>query len=321
MMGCGSGNKVTVTKFDPQGEVQNLTTFTIEFSENLAPADVQDKWLTDQFVIFEPKIEGKFKWTSGNTLIFSPDFPLEAIQDYKAKITDKVLFNSKYSSDFDTYEFHTPDFDANKVEFYWTRIPNQDYKLSVQANLYFNYAVTPEQLKNNLEITRGGEEVKEFQVVSDKPSEVMAINLGEVKQTDREQKLIIKIKKGLKSVIGKKPLQDEREFSQNLPPITKLAITSVSSGFDGSTGWIVVSTTQTVDDKQVADYVKVTPEKKLTFTVNENQFRIEGDFSDVQTAHLKINKGLPGLYGGQLEFDYEQDVVLVNINPSIKFYG
>ena len=121
------------------------------------------------------------------------------------------------------------------------------------------------------------------------------------------------------SVIGKKPLQDEREFSQNLPPITKLAITSVSSGFDGTTGWIVVSTTQTVDDKQVGDYVKITPEKKLTFTVNENQFRIEGDFSDVQTAHLKISKGLPGLYGGQLEFDYEQDVVLVNINPSINF--
>ncbi len=174
-------------------------------------------------------------------------------------------------------------------------------------------------MKSNLEITRGGEEVKDFQVVSDKPAEVMAINLGEVKQTDRAQKLEIKIKKGLMSVIGKKPLQDEREFEQNLPPITKLAITSVSSGFDGTTGWIVVSTTQTVDDKQVADYVKVTPEKKLTFTVNENQFRIEGDFSDVQTAHLKINKGLPGLYGGQLEFDYEQDVVLVNINPSINF--
>ena len=319
IIGCGSGNKVTITKFDPQGKVQNLTTFKIEFSENLAPADVQDKWLTDQFVIFEPKIEGKFKWISGNTLIFSPDYPLQAIQDYKAKVTDKVLFNTKYASDFDTYEFHTPDFDANKVEFFWTRIPNQDYKLSVQANLYFNYAVSPEQLKNNLEITRGGEEVKDFQVVSDKPSEVMAINLGEVKQTDRKQKLEIKIKKGLMSVIGKKPLQDEREFSQNLPPITKLAITSVSSGFDGTTGWIVVSTTQTVDDKQVGDYVKITPEKKLTFTVNENQFRIEGDFSDVQTAHLKISKGLPGLYGGQLEFDYEQDVVLVNINPSINF--
>ncbi len=76
----------------PQGKVQNLTTFTIEFSENLAPADVQDKWLTDQFVTFEPKIEGKFKWVSGNTLIFSPDYPLQAIQDYKAKVTDKVLF-------------------------------------------------------------------------------------------------------------------------------------------------------------------------------------------------------------------------------------
>src|SRR3970282_1728899 len=118
---------VTIDEFSPQGEVANLTTFTIEFSENLAPADTIDKWLTDEYVVFEPKITGRFKWTSGRTLIFSPDYPLEPIQSYKAKVTNKVLFNTTFDSDFDEYEFNTPDFDAVKVEFFWTHIPNENY--------------------------------------------------------------------------------------------------------------------------------------------------------------------------------------------------
>jgi len=53
--GCGTDNTVTVEEFSPQGEVANLTTFSIEFSENLAPADTLDKWLTEEFVKFELK--------------------------------------------------------------------------------------------------------------------------------------------------------------------------------------------------------------------------------------------------------------------------
>ena len=69
---CGPSNTVEVESFSPTGEVQNLTNFTIEFSENLAPADVQDKWLDEEFVTFTPAIQGKFKWTSPSTLIFFP---------------------------------------------------------------------------------------------------------------------------------------------------------------------------------------------------------------------------------------------------------
>ena len=39
----------------------------------------------------------------------------------------------------------------------------------------------------------------------------------------------------------------------------------------------------------------------------------------MQTVELKIKKGLPGLYGGKLEFDYEQEVSMVNVEPSINF--
>ncbi|MGA9295399.1 MAG: Ig-like domain-containing protein, partial [Ignavibacteriaceae bacterium] len=319
LIGCGPSNTVEITNFTPQGNVERLTTFTIEFSKDVAPADIQNKWVTGEYVTFKPKIEGKFKWINSKTLIFSPDYPLEPIQSYTAEVTDKVLFNTKYSSNFGTYKFQTPDFDVTKADFFWTQIPNQSYKISVQSNLYFNYAVEPGEIRDYLEVYKDNESVVDFKIVSDAPSDVIAINFGEINQAEKKQSLKVVIKKGLQSVLGKKPLQVERTFTQVLPPITKLAITSVSSGFDGTTGWINVSTTQTVDDKKLADFVSLTPKKELKFFSNENQFRIETNLSGLNTAELLIKKGLPGLYGGELEFDYSQTVSFVDINPSINF--
>ena len=153
---CGPSNTVEVESFSPTGEVQNLTNFTIEFSEDLAPADVQDKWLDEQFVTFTPSIQGKFKWTSPSTLVFSPNSPLDPMQSYEAAINKNVLFKTTFSPDFEEYTFHTPYFDVTKVDFFWTNIPYQNYKLSVQANIYFNYPVDPKSLREFLEVKRAG---------------------------------------------------------------------------------------------------------------------------------------------------------------------
>jgi hypothetical protein len=319
LFSCGPGNTVEVESFTPTGEVQNLTNFTIEFSEDLAPADVQDKWLDEEFVTFTPAIQGKFKWTSPSLLVFSPDSPLDPMQTYEATINKNVLFNTIFSPEFDDYTFHTPYFDVTKVDFFWTNIPYQNYKLSVQANIYFNYPVDPKSLKEFLEVKRAGAEVSDFQVVSEQTADVIAINFGEVQQTDKEQLFTVTVKEKFVSALGKDGLKESRTFETKLPPITELAITNVTAGFDGANGWIEVATTQTVDDKKLKDYITTEPSNKLNFSVSGNILRIETDLDNVQTVELKIKKGLPGLYGGKLEFDYEQEVSMVNVEPSINF--
>ena len=319
LFSCEPGNTVKVDSFTPTGEVQNLTNFTIEFSEDLAPADVQDKWMDEEFVTFTPAIQGKFKWISPSTLTFSPDVPLDPMQAYKATINKSVLFNKSFSPDFEEYDFHTPYFDVTKVDFFWTNIPYQNYKLSVQANIYFNYPVDPKSLKDFLEVKRAGAVITDFQVVSEQTADVIAINFGEVEQTDKEQLFSVKVKEKFVSALGKDGLKESRTFETKLPPITQLAITNVTAGFDGANGWIEVATTQTVDDKRLKDYISTEPSKKLDFSVSGNILRIETDLGNVQTVELKIKKGLPGLYGGKLEFDYEQEVSMVNVEPSINF--
>ncbi len=314
-----SGSGVRVTRFSPQGEIKNLTTFKVEFSENLAPQSAQDKWVDDEYITFEPKIEGKFKWTSGNTLIFSPDVPLQPIQSYKAEVTDKVLFGRDVSLKSYTYEFRTQDFDVTKVDFFWTHIPNEQYQIGIKANIYFNYPVNPGMLKDYLSFNKDGEALSNFNIMSDKASDIIAVDLGNIQQTDKEQQLSVAVKKGLMSVIGKKGLEDNREFKYKLPPLTRLAITGVTSGLSDNKKWIEVSTTQRVDDKKLKDYVKLNPKTDVTFYVNENSFRIEGAFDNLQNVDLIINKGLPGLYGGELAYEFEQQVTFANLDPSLSF--
>ena len=314
-----SSDTVTVTSFSPQGKIEQLTNFTIVFSHDLAPADQIDKWVDTKFITFTPNLNGKFKWSNPNTLIFSSETPLSPIQDYKAKINDEVLFKKQLSTDFEEFAFNTPDFEVEAVELFWTNIAHQDYKITVQANIKFNYAVDPNKLADFLEVKNDGNPVNDFKIMSDQTTELIAVNFGEMKQKEKKQKFSIKIKKNLPSIFGKKPLANDRVFNLELPSITKLVITDVTSGLNGETGWIEIFTTQKVDESVVNKFLSIKPKLKYETFINDNNIRIELEMNNNQSVDLLVKAGLPGLYGGKLESDFEQQISILNVNPSLKF--
>lgn len=320
LWGC-NGDRVTVVEFAPQGEVEPLQSFTVEFSSDIASAEMLDQWLEEEYITFDPPVQGKFKWVNPHTLIFSPDQPLEASQDYKASLNPKaILSGTKLKGKFGFYKFHTPHFDLTKVDFFWKQIPHSEHKLSVQANLGFAYPVEPEELKKYLRVSRGGKELTDYQVVSDKASDVIAVNFGDIQQTDDSQDFAITVRKGLNSVMNKKPLDEDRTYERELPGITQLAITEVSSGFDNDGGWIEVRTTQEVDKEQLTKYLVLNPKPAdLKFITSEDRLRIEGKMEAGSTINFKIKKGLPGLYGGTLENEYVEDIILADLDPRLRF--
>ena len=314
-----TGDRVTILSFSPTEEVEEFTTFQVDFSEDIAPVDKIGEWIEGEFIEFEPAIQGKYKWLASNTLIFSPETPLKPGQAYTAQVSDKVLEGYDKKGKFEKFTFHTPYFDATRAEFFWTQIPRSDYKVTVQANLYFNYPVDPADISEYLKVTNGGNAIKDFKVVSTEASEVIAVNFGEVKQTEKDQEFEITIKSGLKSVVTDKGMTEDRTYSVTLDALTRLAITSVSSGTDGTKGWIEVFTTQAVDDKAVEKFLSLSPRKTYRTTTTDHSFRIEGAFEAGSLVNLTIKKGLPGLYGGQLEDEYSQEVLMADLDPTLEF--
>ncbi len=316
---CSNKKSVEIVSFSPIGQTKALTYIQVEFSEALAPLDKIDEWITDELIIFEPKIVGKYKWIDTKNLIFSPDYPLSPMQDYKATVSQKIKQHTNFTSDFETYEFHTEYFDVLKAEYFWTQLEDEDYRISVKANLFFNYPVLPDMLEQGLKVTINGKVIKNYKIISEESSKTIAIELGEIKQTDKKQDLVLTVKKGLSSVIGKNPTEEVRHFAYTLPPLTRVAITGVSSGYDGANGWIFVNTTQKIKHSEILKFIKLKPAKDIKVSSSENGFMIEADFMKSKSVTLNIAKGLPGLYGGKLEFDYEQLITLVDIEPTINF--
>jgi uncharacterized protein YfaS (alpha-2-macroglobulin family) len=314
---CSPSNEIGV-KFSPTGEVEKLVTFTVEFDEDLAENDELNRWSDTPYIIFKPEIQGRFKWTDERTLIFSPEESLEPIQEYNATLTERVLFGKKLSVPEESFNFNTAAFDVNKVEFFWNKLPDRNYVISIQANIHFNYPVNPDQLSKYLKASVGGK-IADYTIEVDKSQKIIPVNLGEIDQLEVSQDLSIEINKGLESIYGKKSLEDTRKYEEVLPPITKLAITGIHSGFTGSSGWIEVKTTQMVDKNKLRDYISLSPAVEYTIFVTENSFRLEGDYSSHSSLNVLIKKGLPGLYGGDLEFDYEKVVTLADLDPSLNF--
>lgn len=314
-----SGGGVNVTAFSPTGEVEEYTTFEVEFSEALAPDGKVGEWVDGDLIEFEPAISGKYKWDSPNTLLFSPDQPLKPGQDYTARVTDKVLEGTDKKGDFDAVNFHTEYFDATRVEFFWTQIPHSEFKVSVRANLYFNYEVDPKIIGDFLEVEKEGQRIKNFNVVSTEPDKVIAVDFGEVQQTEKFQEFKIAIGSGLTSIASERPMSDTREYDVKLDPLARLAVTNVSSGYSSNKGWIEVFTTQAVDEKDIRKYVKISPNKDYKVMTTANSFRLEAAFTPGTIVNLSIKKGMPGLYGGQMEDAYGQEVVMANLSPKLNF--
>lgn len=315
-----AGNRVRVLSFSPTGEVEPYTTFQVDFSEPLAPADKIEQWLDDEYITFEPAIKGKFKWITPASLIFSPESPLKPGQDYKATITEKVMFDKKdKKSDFEPFDFHSPYFDVKSAEIFWDQVPHSDYKVGVHANLQFNYEVDPTQLAAFLEVSAGGNPLKDFKIITKEPSSLIAVDFGQQQQQERDQKFTITVKGGLKSVATDKPLAESRSFDLSLPAITRLAVTSVASGFDGTKGWIEIHTTQPVDDRKFENFIELSPSRKCLITYSDNVTRLEAAFEPGSIVELTVRKGLPGLYGGRMEQTYTQSLVMADLAPQLSF--
>ena len=124
-----------------------LGNLTFRFNSSLAKDSMLNAWDSTEYISFEPKIAGKFRWESPDELVFSPSQPLNPATTYKAKVKSAVLKFSKYNSvkNGDKITFHTPDLTLDNSQIIW--IGETSTSAVPQVDLFFNYRVNPEELE------------------------------------------------------------------------------------------------------------------------------------------------------------------------------
>ena len=83
-------NAISLSFTNAKGEVPQLGNLQFRFSHSLAKDSMLNAWDSTEYISFEPKIAGKFRWESPDQLVFSPSQPLNPATTYKAKIKSAV---------------------------------------------------------------------------------------------------------------------------------------------------------------------------------------------------------------------------------------
>src|SRR5574337_1353575 len=91
-------NYVALDYTNAKGEVAQLANLVFRFNKSLFPDSLLNNWDSTDYISFEPKIKGRFRWNGPDELIFSPAQPLLPATNYKAKINDDVLRFSKFNN-------------------------------------------------------------------------------------------------------------------------------------------------------------------------------------------------------------------------------
>ncbi len=302
-------------------EVPPLGNLVFRFSKPLIKDSLLDRWDSTEYISFEPKIAGRFRWEHPDELVFSPASPLAPATGYKATLNKALLQYSQYGrlNKGDNIAFHTPELKLDNTNASWVLQDENGNTALPQVDLHFNYAVNPASLKDKLQILLGGQPVS-FTMQTLSASDQIAVRLLNVKMEDRDFDLKIAIDAGLIPEGGLNGSKEKTEWKATIPSPFTLSINEVTADHDGTGGTVRVLTSQQVVAANLANYITIDPAVKFTVESSENGFTIRSDHFDQDKSYtLGIAKGLRGRIGGTLHEEYRSNIVFGQLEPSIGF--
>lgn len=312
-------NTVSLSSTNAKGEVPQLGNLVFRFSHSLANEGMLNAWDSTDYVSFEPKIEGRFRWASPDELVFSPSQPLSPATAYKAKIKNAVLKYSKFNSvkGGDKISFNTAQLTLDNSQIFW--VGESGTTAVPQVDLFFNYPVSPEDLKSKLDIEIEGKNA-DYNLITISPDTKISVRINGLKSEDKDLDAKIVIDKGITPEKGNMPTADDITSSVSIPSPYVLTIQNLESEHDGMEGMVKIVTSQQLTGESVKPYLSLSPEIPYTVEPNDYGFTIRSDKFDVEKSYsLTIKKNLRGKIGGVLKEDYNSNIAFGELESDISF--
>ncbi len=315
-----SRHAVGIDYTNAKDEVPQLGNLTFRFTKSLVPDSLLNRWDSTEYITFEPAIAGRFRWEHPDELVFSPSKPLMPATSYKAVFNKSLLKQSKYNkiNDGNKIDFKTADLHLDNTNVLWTLASGTNAAVP-QIDLYFNYPVKPEEIKDKIKVTVDDKDM-DFQLQTLGNSEKMSIRISNVKVEDRDYKVNIQLKKGMIPNGGKNGTPEDKNFESIITSPFVLTINDISSDHDGATGTITVKTSQQVVQDKLLQLIQLAPTVQYNTEITEDGFIISSDQFDVNNTYsLKLLKGLRGRIGGVLKEEYSTNLAFGQLEPSLSF--
>ncbi|MGC4037095.1 MAG: MG2 domain-containing protein [Chitinophagaceae bacterium] len=316
-----SRNFVNLDYTNAKGEVPQLGNLTFRFSKSLMADSLLNRWDSADYISFEPKIPGRFRWESPDQLVFSPLQPLSPATNYKAKIGSEVLRFSKYNAvnGGNDINFHTPNLALDNAQVIWMFQDESSRAIAPQLDLYFNYPINPATLKEKLNIEIAGTKA-DYSFITASTDNKISLKIAGLKAEDKDYVTKITIDKGLKPEGGTNVTPEDIKSTISIPSPYVLNVQNIEADHDGVEGTVKVTTSQQPASENINSFIKFSPDVKFTVEQNNDGFTIRSDKFDLEKGYaLTILKGLHGRIGGTLKEDYNNSIAFGKLEANIKF--
>ncbi len=302
-------------------EVPTLGNLTFRFDQPLVKDSMLDRWDSTQYVSYEPKIPGRFRWEHPDELVFSPSQPLPPATTFRATLKSDLLQYSSFGriTGGEDLVFHTPDLHLENTSATWILTDENSTTAVPQAHLQFNYPINPNTLKDKLTIKVDGKPVN-YSLLTLSASDRIDLRLLDLKMEDKTVEAKITVDRGLLPEGGTNAMKENIEQSVSIPSPYVLTIGEVTTDHDGTTGTIHIQTSQQIVPAGLTSAIGFSPAVKFSVEPSENGFTIHSDgFDQSKSYTLTVAKGLRGRIGGILHEEYTTNITFGELAPSIGF--
>ena len=302
-------------------EVPQLGNLVFRFNKSLMADSLLNNWDSSEYISFEPKIPGRFRWEGPDQLVFSPAKPLLPATTYKATIHDDVLRYSKYDKvqDANKISFYTAPLQLDDAQVTWVLVDESSRVAVPQLMLAFNYPVKPEDIKDKLHIEVEGAKVEcAFQSAS--AGNELVVRLNSFKSEDKNYETKVLIDKGLKPDGGQNATKEPMQTLLSIPSPYVLNINDVQSEHDGTEGIVRINTSQQLVGDNLTSLIQFEPAVNYRVEYTDNGVLLRSEKFNAENSYaLTIAKGLRGRIGGVLKEEYNGNVAFGELESGVKF--
>ncbi|MBC7829630.1 MAG: alpha-2-macroglobulin family protein [Chitinophagaceae bacterium] len=304
-----------------KGDVPQLGNLVFRFDKSLVKDSLLNQWDSTEYIEFEPKIPGRFRWEHPDELIFSPSRPLPPATSFKASFQDDILQYTEFDKlgKTDKISFSTPELKLDNSNVTWILQDDRSTSAVPQVDLYFNYAVNPGIVKDKMKLEIGGKPVT-YNVQTLSNDNKISLRVMGLKPEDKDLESNVIVEKGLVPEGGVNGTKENIETKLFIPSPFNLSINEVSAEHNGTSGTVFVRTSQQMIMDNISSYVQFSPAVKYNIEQTDDGFAITSENFDVSKTYLlTLNKGLRGKIGGTLREQYDNNVAFGELEPSISF--
>ena len=268
-----------------------------------------------------PTLGGSWKWQTTNALRFQPSGGLPVASEYKVELDPaKIVKEGQVFTGETELTVRTDKFLVEEVTVLEEPALEGKAKVVYRGEIRFNYPVNPETLAPLVKI-EDPEAAKpiEVKLETDYQNQVIGYRTEPVQKKRDERKIRLIIPGALTPANGNAPLGEEYVKEIEVGSSTKLSVRNVEAMPGPRESTIKVTFSSPISAAVAEKYVKIDPAVRVRFAAERNELSITGEMEPGATYTLAIGKGMPATDEAVLQEDFQQDVELPDLEPTVGF--